>query len=118
MKPIGIELDNLIRAISKAREERCITCGVKYGLTNSHYFKRANRHFRWDIRTNHTQCIKCNGLHNSNPKPYRDWMITRYGIAGVEQMEREAHIPKKWTNEELREIKSKLQKYLMFLSKE
>lgn len=73
------ELDREVSRVVRARDKRCVTCGTRKGLTCSHYFKRGFMWTRFDLRNCNAQCSRCNKRQNTNPAPYRAYMVFRYG---------------------------------------
>jgi hypothetical protein len=72
-------LDRLCSIIVIARDRKCITCGTRVRLSNSHYQPRRHRAFRWDLRNCNCQCFTCNENHNHNKEDYADYILSFYG---------------------------------------
>lgn len=81
-KAIKDECDELVRKIIRLRDKKCVTfdCPRTLGLHVSHYIKRGVLALRWSLQNCNGACDPCNELHNTDPKPYQNAMILRYGI--------------------------------------
>jgi ribosomal protein L34E len=100
---------NVVNAYIRERDKglNCISCdkpinGVKHA---SHYiaaFAHANIRFHEDNIW--VSCYKCNVMLSGNQLEYRKRLIKKIGVDRVEWLENNAHIPKKYSIEELKEI--------------
>jgi hypothetical protein len=82
----------------------CVTCGVEKPwkeLQNGHYISRGNSVLRYDERNCHVQCAGCNVFKNGNYPKYALFMIDRYGVGILKQLETEAKEIKRWKVPEL-----------------
>lgn len=95
--------------------QQCISCDVHLaslagihggGIDCGHYRSRGSApHLRFDERNAHGQCKKCNRYKSGNVTEYRWRLIARIGLAAVEALEADNE-PRRWTVEELIEIKT------------
>lgn len=94
--------------------QQCISCDVHLayvatvpggGVDCGHYRSRGSApHLRFDERNAHGQCKKCNRYKSGNVTEYRWRLIARIGLDAVEALEAD-NAPRRWTIEELIEIK-------------
>lgn len=103
----------------------CICCG-QYGAGQTrggewdagHYRSRgAAPHLRFDERNVHAQLKQCNRYKAGNVVGYRAGLIERIGLDQVEALESD-HTPRKWSIEDLIEIKRTYQRKARELKKE
>lgn len=91
-------LDKLVLEILKlVYPQVCVTCGNQigwfhpqnneHGLQVGHYISRTLTPLRWDFRNVAPQCADCNIKHNNNTVPYTRYMIKRYGIELLEELD-------------------------------
>lgn len=97
------------------KNEPCISCGTtKASMWHASHFKKAetfsgvifNELNVWRA------CSKCNVFLNGNELKYRENLVKKLGLEQVEALEQLANETrtKKWTIEELQEIKNKYKK--------
>ena len=79
-------LDVLTSKIVRKETPYCVTCGTTENLTCSHYFKRSYLIIRFDLRNCNPQCADENLIHNTNPFPYRAFMVEKYGEEVIEEL--------------------------------
>lgn len=81
-RAIRDECDALVRTIIALRDKKCVNFGCRetLGLHVGHYIKRGVLSLRWDLRNCNAQCDHDNQEHNTNPYPYQNAMILKYGI--------------------------------------
>ena len=106
MKEAQVIFNKYIRLRDK--DQPCISCGksLKGKFDAGHLFssgghKRITFHI-WNVNG---QCVECNQHKHGNLLEYRKGLIERHGIAAYQQLEMLANETKKYTREELREIK-------------
>lgn len=89
LREVRDECDALVRTIIALRDKKCVNfdCKETENLHVGHYIKRGVLALRWDLRNCNAQCDFHNGQHNTNPKPYRNAMILRYGIGATWKVE-------------------------------
>ena len=95
------------------RNQPCICCGrplqdsaVGGGFDCGHYRSVGSApHLRFDERNAHGQTKQCNRYGAGRAVDYRIGLIKRIGIEAVEAIEAD-QLPRKWTIEELKLIKS------------
>lgn len=88
--------------------QACISCGRMHeGQHHAGHFLSVGSHpeLRFDEGQVFLQCSACNLHLSGNPLAYRRTLVDRFGPAYVEQLEG-PHSPKKWTIDELKEIKA------------
>ena len=90
----------------------CISCGKKPLKENAGHFYNANNHWsvRFDERNVHLQCEHCNTYLSGNLIYYRENLLTKIGIEEFENLSAEAMKTRKFTIEELKEIKATYKK--------
>lgn len=86
----------------------CISCGITYGKWNAGHYRSvgSNPALRFEPLNNHKQCVQCNQSKSGNAIEYRIGLIARIGLEAVEWLEG-PHEPKKYTIDDLKQIKSK-----------
>lgn len=85
----------------------CISCGrMHQGQWHAGHYRStgAAPNLRFDLRNIHRQCAPCNTHLSGNLIEYRKGLIERIGLEAVEALEAD-HAPRKWTSDDLREIK-------------
>jgi len=89
---------------------KCISCGSDSDLVDAgHYFKaEVYSGLIFNEKNCHKQCRKCNRYLNGNEINYRLGLVERYGEDYVKKLEqiKDQNRLKKWTREELLEIKN------------
>lgn len=68
----------------------CVTCGVTKHwkeLQNGHFYTRGRYATRWDDDNCHVQCMRCNVMLKGNYIAYTKYMINRYGMDFVDELE-------------------------------
>lgn len=91
------------------KDEPCISCGVTVSpqWDCGHYLSRgSNPALRFDEDNCHKQCVKCNNYLSGNAIHYRIGLVKKIGLERVERLEG-PHAPKKYTVEQIREIRQK-----------
>jgi hypothetical protein len=86
----------------------CVSCGRKHKGAHDagHYVSAAaNPHLRFDEANVHKQCVPCNDHLSGNLIAYRRNLIERIGEQEVRRLETASAGPRKWTREELAQIK-------------
>jgi len=97
----------------------CISCGKKSGAKiNAGHYKtvKAYPELRFDELNVHLQCEWCNSYLSGNITKYREGLIKKIGLEKVEWLEG-PHEPKKYTREQIIEIKKKYSKMRRELEK-
>ncbi len=100
-------------------KENCISCGRNHtGQWHAGHYKTvgANPELRFDERNVHKQCAPCNNHLSGNILNYRLGLIQRCGIETVEYLEGQ-HDPKRYTIDDLKELKAYYQKKCKELEK-
>lgn len=88
--------------------EPCISCGRHHtGQYHAGHYRSVGAcpELRFEELNVHKQCAPCNNHKSGNVIEYRINLVTRIGIENVEWLEG-PHDPKKYTREELRELKA------------
>lgn len=92
--------------------QSCISCGRTSGCQfhAGHYrTTKAAPHLRFNEDNVHLQCAQCNNHLSGNIVEYRINLVKRIGVERVEALENNNKI-KRWTREELIEIKKEYQR--------
>ena len=100
---------NAVNAFIRLRDtgEPCISCGKEInGVRHASHFIAAFAHsnIRFHEDNIWVSCYKCNVMLSGNQLEYRKRLIPKIGLERVEWLENNAHIVKKYSNEELIEI--------------
>lgn len=89
--------------------KNCVSCGRPWqkNFHASHYVPAGRGSaLRFDEDNVHGSCVNCNLYKSGNLTGYRIGLIERIGLKRIEELESN-HSTKKWTKEELAEIKAK-----------
>jgi len=88
------EAQKLINKYARLRDERdrgyiCCTCGHTTGQMDGGHFLPTSGYsaIRYNTNQIHLQCKKCNRFNGGMPKEYRVFMIKKYGIKYVKNLE-------------------------------
>lgn len=105
------EAQTAFNAYIRARDGKvCISCGYSGDgriFHAGHYKSQGgNSSLRFDENNVHSQCVKCNMFLSGNLANYRISLIEKIGIDEVLKLETNKE-HKKWTIDELKEIKAK-----------
>lgn len=76
--------------LAKNGEAMCVTCGVVKPwkeLQAGHFYTRGRYPTRWHPDNVHVQCYRCNVLLKGNYITYTKYMINRYGMEFVDELE-------------------------------
>lgn len=87
----------------------CVTCGVtKYyaELQSGHFTPGRRRWILFDERGCHPQCYKCNIALAGNPRKYQAFMMKKYGLEVIAELDRASDLEGIWTTIELKEIEA------------
>jgi ElaB/YqjD/DUF883 family membrane-anchored ribosome-binding protein len=92
------------------KDKPCVSCGAKagtYTISSGHYFPQGNnRAIALDERNAHGQCwYNCNSSKSGNLSEYYPELINRIGQKGYEDLQRLRHQTKRYTVDELKDIK-------------
>jgi len=85
----------------------CISCNKPPKKENAGHYFNANNHWnvRFDEDNVHLQCEHCNSYLSGNLIPYRENLIKKIGRKRFDALSAIAYKTRKFTREELREIK-------------
>ena len=112
------EAQQAFNAYIRARDEGlgCISCGTQTGKKNAGHYRstQACPELRLNELNVHLQCEKCNTWLSANLIPYRQNLIKKIGIDLVEWVEGN-HPPKKYTIEDLKNIRKVYKEKLKLL---
>lgn len=107
-------------AYIRARDDGkpCISCGSHTGKKNAGHYRSVGScpELRFEESQVHLQCEKCNSYLSGNLINYRIELIKRIGLDKVEYLEG-PHEPKKYTIQDLKDIKSLYKQKLKELAK-
>lgn len=70
-----------------------------------HFIQGRHNSVLFDERNVHAQCQRCNRFLHGNLVPYYEYMLSRYGAKIIEELKTNDSILKKFTREELMEMK-------------
>ena len=121
----AVDLQKLVRL--KAADDdgmvSCVTCGVsrKWNdeMQGGHFFERGRTATKLLIENCHPQCAGCNCFKmktTGGVLDYRRYMVDMYGEDGVDELEALSRTIKKWTREEVADIKNDFLKQIKFHS--
>lgn len=91
----------------------CVTCQKRYHfklLQAGHFIPGRHNNNLFSEKGVHAQCYNCNCNLKSNPLVYRRKIIEMYGEGYDEVLEQEDKITKKYTIQDLEELKIELKK--------
>lgn len=90
----------------------CCTCDKKDGkMDGGHFLPTSSyRPIRYNVNQIHQQCIRCNQYNNGMSKEYRVFMISKYNLEYVEELESNKQGDRKYTVDYF-------QKYLRIIGK-
>jgi len=90
----------------------CVTCGAKNVKFDGGHFLPTSTYpsIRYYTLQINPQCVNCNQYNGGKPKEYREYMIKRFGLKKVEDLEAQHRVSRKYTVEYY-------QKYLRVMSK-
>lgn len=79
--------------ITRLRTPFCVLCGENNWqvLECGHFWHRAMPPTEFDLLNLNTLCHSCNGAHEKNPQPYREYMLRTLGQKVFDQLEWRAH---------------------------
>src|SRR5688572_5494656 len=92
-RQIKNELEYLVSQITRLRTPFCVLCGENnwHVLEAGHFWHRAMPPTEFDLMNLATLCHNCNGRHEKDPKPYREYMLEKLGQEKFDQLEWRAH---------------------------
>jgi len=84
----------------RARDEingffRCPTCGYTKPIDQAdagHYISRVKKAVMFEEMNVHAQCRHCNRMQEGNHFLYRKWLVEKFGIERVEELEQRAQM--------------------------
>ena len=83
----------------------CVSCGKPPKKKNAgHYFSSGHSNVRFDEDNVHLQCEHCNTFLSGNLLNYQIGIEKRIGAKRLIELHEKAHIEKRWTVDELKEI--------------
>lgn len=117
LSALHTRLDTLVSQIVRLRDRYCRTChiavefnadGLPVTLTCSHFIRRGHHSVRWDLRNCNCQCMGCNQYNDRDPKPYRIFMLEKYGKKVVAELEEASFRTKSFSRADLEELGAEL----------
>jgi len=92
-RAIKLELESLVSQITRLRTQFCVLCGESNWreLECGHFWHRAMPPTEFDLQNLNTLCRSCNRRHESDSKPYREYMLSTLGEKVFAQLEWRAH---------------------------
>lgn len=85
----------------------CVTCGDQKPWRehqNGHYFSRGRQNTRWDEDNCAVQCMRCNIFLKGNYTEYSMYMIEKYGLEFVKQLQAKSKSTEKITTVTIKEM--------------
>lgn len=114
---------SLINKYARLRDERqrghiCCTCNGKGKMDGGHFLPvLTHKSIRFNVNQIHQQCVKCN-QHNSGMRhEYKIFMINKYGLEYVEQLEASKGALKSYSIEYLQRLIKITNKKINILTK-
>lgn len=105
----------LVRHMAQGVCEHCKKHkGVKK-LQASHYFGRRNKALRWDLKYGNVSalCFTCHMVTmTENPHYHTKWMKEKLGAVRYRKLVNASTTIKKWTKDELKELRAELKERL------
>lgn len=86
----------------------CISCEKWFlfeELDGGHFIPTTSSAIRFDERNINAQCRRCNRFLHGNPRHYAKGMVRKYGQDVVDDLEANEFKTKKWTREELENVR-------------
>lgn len=116
-KDLKKELDTWFSRYIRLRDDGvCCSCGNRaYWKTmqNGHFVSRSYLATRWDEENNHCQCVGCNIFRHGNMTEYAEFMINKYGVNKIAELnkkkEKIVKLTKGWYEEKIEYYKSKVE---------
>jgi len=105
MKIVQVTFNKFIRLRDKGQP--CISCNVVMTkkINACHYYSSGgHKNLTFNPDNVHSGCERCNSYLAGNLTEYRKGLIKRIGIKRVEKLDELAHVTRKYTREELREL--------------
>ncbi len=104
---------------ARDHNEPCISCRREPKKRNAGHYRSvgAAPELRFDEKNCHLQCEHCNSYQSGNAIEYRIHLVHKIGLDSVEWLEG-PHPPKKYTIDELKEIKTGFNAWARELEKE
>lgn len=99
----------------RKRDKRCVTCGSHSNLQAGHLFSRVAYNTRWNDLNVFAQCAGCNLSHEYNTFPLTNYFLNQFGQGLYQEMYRDWHAVKKFTNKELESLYLELQELYKLL---
>ena len=99
----------------------CVTCGISKHwkeMQGGHFISRRYTATKIMEENIHPQCYGCNGPKSKDGTvaiAYTTYMIDTYGRGFVDELQRIKHIPKKYTRDEIAEIKKEFREHIKAL---
>lgn len=92
-RKIKLDLEYLVSQITRLRRPYCVLCGDDnwHVLECGHFWHRAMPPTEFDLLNLNTLCHNCNAAHESNPEPYRRYMLETLTQEQFDHLEWRAH---------------------------
>lgn len=98
----------------------CISCGKWTDfskLDGGHFIPTTSSAIRFDPRNINAQCQRCNRFLHGNSRHYYKGMLRKFGKDVVDDLESREFDTKKWTEDELKQIKDEYRERLKRLER-
>lgn len=110
------QVQKLANKVARERDKDlpCISCQGDCGLPNGGHFvaQGSSGALRYNLDNIHKQGVGCNKWNHGNLLEYRINLVKKIGVKKVEWLEEHRHDVKKWTREELLDLKVELEALL------
>jgi hypothetical protein len=111
-------VQNLVNRYCKLRDikDGCISCTKGKSEQGGHFINQGSCYFlRYNLDNIHGQCVSCNHFKRGNLLEYRIRLVQKIGEDRVKWLEAHRHEQKKWTREELEEIRRDVKEKIKLL---
>jgi len=100
----------------------CCSCGKSKiywrDADAGHFIPRQHRATRYHERNVHLQCRHCNRFNNGAPGGYASFIIQRYGVSTLENLDRLSRTTVKWTAFEINNMAETFKQKAQQIAKE
>jgi len=110
----AVKNGQIVEVLRMLGECVCVTCGTVYpwsgeryggALDTGHFIGSRRNAILFEEDNVAPQCVSCNRYHGGRPSEYRVWMECVYGIETIERLERLRNETRRFTREELVEMR-------------
>ena len=94
----------------RARDGRCVTCGVKENLQAGHFFHGL---LDFDEININAQCSQCNKWKHGNLAVYSNYLIEKYGVDEFRALDGRHYLAMKGEYKEEQDYRDIIEKYIL-----